>query len=94
MFGAFYLAPSAALVQQLVKVRMRALAAAISMFLINIIGMGLGPQGVGLASDLLRPGFGADSLRYALAVFLVVNVWGAFHYWLAGRALGVTGETA
>lgn len=87
MFGAFYIAPSAALVQQLVDVRMRALAAAISMFMTNMIGMGLGPQGVGILSDLLAPRFGADSLRYALAVFLFVNVWGAAHFMLAGRHL-------
>jgi len=87
MFGAFYLAPSAALVQQLVHVRMRALAAAISMFMTNMIGMGLGPQGVGILSDLLKGHFGPDSLRYALAIFLFANLWCAFHFVLAGRHL-------
>ncbi|MBB83826.1 MAG: MFS transporter [Deltaproteobacteria bacterium] len=87
MFGAFYIAPSAALIQQLVDVRMRALASAISMFMTNMIGMGLGPQGVGIMSDLLEPHFGTDSLRWALVIFLFVNVWGALHFVLAGRHL-------
>lgn len=87
MFGAFYLAPTHALVQQLVKVRMRALAAAIALFLVNMIGMGLGPQGVGMLSDLLGSSFGDQSLRYALTIFLFVNAWCAFHYWYAGRTI-------
>ena len=44
-FGGFYLAPTFAMIQQLVPVQMRAVAAAICLFLLNIIGMGFGPQG-------------------------------------------------
>ncbi len=88
MFGAFYLAPSAALIQELVQPRMRALAAAVAMFMTNMIGMGLGPQGVGILSDVLKPTYGDESLRYALVLFLFVNVWCAFHFVLAGRHLG------
>lgn len=94
LLGGFYLAPSTALIQNLVRPRMRALASAISMFLLNIIGMGLGPQGVGILSDFLAPKFGADSLRYALCIFLVVNLWAAFHFWKAGNYLGSPKETA
>ena len=87
ILSVFYLAPSFALVQGLVEPRMRAVAAAISMFMINMIGMGLGPQGVGSVSDLLTPQFGDDSLRWALTAFLFVNVWCAFHVWWAGRTI-------
>ena len=87
MFGAFYLPPTSALVQQMVKVRMRALAAAISLLLSNLIGMGFGPQAVGLLSDALKPMFGTDSLRWSLIIFLLVNAWCAVHYWLAGRTI-------
>jgi hypothetical protein len=66
---------------------MRATAAAIMLFIINIIGLGFGPQLVGIASDLLRPTFGNDSLRYALMFTSVINVWAATHYILAGYAL-------
>ena len=60
---------------------------AVTLFLLNIIGMGLGPQGVGIVSDLLSDRFGSDSLRYALAIFGMVNIWAAYHYWEAGRCL-------
>ncbi|GAB5454802.1 MAG: MFS transporter [Henriciella sp.] len=91
ILGSFYLAPSTALVQNLVTEPMRTVASAISMFLLNIIGMGFGPQGVGILSDFLAPAYGEDSLRYALAAFTVVNIWGAYHFWRAGVLIGRDG---
>jgi hypothetical protein len=66
---------------------MRAAAAAVLLFVLNFIGMGFGPPAVGALSDLLRGRFGDDSLRYALLVTLLVNLWGAVHYLLAARTL-------
>ena len=86
-FGGFYLAPTFAMIQNLVPVQMRSVAAAILLFLINLIGMGLGPQGVGIVSDLFQPQFGHESLRYSLLIFGCVNLWSAWHYFLAGRTL-------
>ena len=86
-FGGFYLAPTFAMIQSLVPVEMRSVAAAICLFLVNIIGMGLGPQGVGILSDYLAPEYGVESLRYSLMVFGCVNLWAAWHYYLAGRTL-------
>jgi MFS family permease len=86
-FGGFYLAPTFAMIQSLVPVEMRSVAAAICLFLINIIGMGLGPQGVGILSDYLAAEHGQESLRYSLLVFGCVNIWAAWHYYLAGRTL-------
>jgi predicted MFS family arabinose efflux permease len=88
LMGGAYLAPSFALNQSLVPVRMRSVASAILLFVLNIIGLGLGPQLVGLLSDLLQPTYGAESLRYALLSLSLVNVWTAVHYFLAGRTLG------
>jgi MFS family permease len=87
VLGAFYLGPSFAIIQSLTPVAMRATAAAIMLFIINIIGLGFGPQLVGIASDLLMPTFGKDSLRYALMFTSVINIWAATHYILAGYAL-------
>jgi len=61
-----YLAPSLALIHRLVKPNMRAVASSVAMFFLNLIGMGLGPQAVGFASDWLAPTYGDESLRYAL----------------------------
>jgi hypothetical protein len=75
------------MVQQLVPVQMRSVAAAICLFLLNIIGMGLGPQGVGILSDVFAAEHGAESLRYSLMVFSLVNLWCAWHYFMAAKTL-------
>ena len=71
--------------QALVSLRMRAVASAILLFVLNLIGMGLGPYLVGVASDLLAPTFGQESIRYALCLAVLANVWAAGHYFLGAR---------
>lgn len=85
--GAFYLGPSFAATQSLVPPHMRAVAAAVLLFILNIIGLGLGPQLVGILSDWLVPIYEKESLRYALVITSVINLWAAFHYWEAARTL-------
>ncbi len=85
--GATYVGPAFAMTQALVPLRMRARAIAILLFVLNIIGLGLGPPAVGKLSDLLRPAFGADSLRYALTATIITGLTGAFCYWRASRTL-------
>lgn len=86
-FGGFYLAPTFAIVQSLVTLRMRALASSIMLFILNIIGLGFGPQLVGVLSDYFAPEYGQESLRMALLVLTFLNLWCALHYYLAGRTL-------
>jgi predicted MFS family arabinose efflux permease len=87
MVGSLYLGPSLAMVQALVPLSMRTLISAILLFIINIIGLGLGPQAVGILSDALTPNFGSESLRWALFCTGFVNVWSAFHFYRAARTL-------
>lgn len=88
LLGPMYLGPTFAMTQGLVKIRMRAVASAILLFVINLIGLGLGPQAVGLVSDLLTPAYGVDSIRYALlSVVVLGSVWSAIHYLLAARTI-------
>lgn len=86
-FGVLYLGPSFAATQSLVPAHMRAVAAAVLLFIINIIGLGLGPWVVGVMSDLLEPRFGTESLRYALVITAVLNAVAALHYWIASKTL-------
>ena len=86
-FGGFYLAPTFALIQSLVSMRMRALASSIVLFVLNIIGMGFGPQLVGIMSDYFAPEYGKESLRMALFILTFLNLWCAYHYYTAGRTL-------
>lgn len=87
MLGNFYQATTFSQTQGLVELRMRAVAAAVLLFIINIVGLGLGPQAVGIVSDLLKPEYGDDSMRYALMVLSLANVWSAWHYYVAGKHL-------
>ena len=83
-----YLGNSLAMTHALVGLRMRAVASAILFFLINLIGMGLGPWGVGLLSDMLSAELGNESLRYAMLYLLPAAMgWSAVHFLMASRTL-------
>jgi predicted MFS family arabinose efflux permease len=82
----FYLAPVLANTQSLVGLRMRALASALVLFVINLIGLGVGPWLVGQVSDLLQSSLGEESLRYSLVVVCVTALpWAAMHLLFAAR---------
>ncbi|MDH4049214.1 MAG: MFS transporter [Gammaproteobacteria bacterium] len=82
----FYLATTIAQTQGLVGLRMRAVASAILFFILNIIGLGLGPPLAGMLSDALASSFGAESMRYSLLIVTaVISPWSAFHYFIASR---------
>ena len=87
LLGNFYQATTFSQAQGLVGLRMRAVAAAILLFILNIIGLGLGPYLVGVLSDAMSDRFGIESLRYALLAASFVNLWAAAHYYVAGRHL-------
>jgi MFS family permease len=86
-FSGFYLPSSFAMTQSLMPPEKRALASALLLFMINIIGLGLGPFLVGVISDALVSTQGDNSLRYALAIMATLNIWGSAHYFLAGRTI-------
>jgi predicted MFS family arabinose efflux permease len=86
LVGGMWPPPSYAATQNLAPPHMRALASAILLFFLNLIGLGAGPFAVGLLSDWLAPGFGAESVRWALVIPLALNGVGAFCYWRASRS--------
>jgi len=88
VFSNFYLATTFAQVQNLVRLRMRGVASALMLFILNSIGLGLGPQATGILSDLLSPGFGVESMRYALlTVTVVVYPLSALSFFFASRSI-------
>ncbi|MBT5601079.1 MAG: MFS transporter, partial [Gammaproteobacteria bacterium] len=87
ILGGMYLGPSFAMTQALVTLRMRAVASAILLFMLNIIGMGLGPYFVGIVSDFFAPQFAIDSLRYALCIAVLANLWASIHYFRGAHSL-------
>jgi MFS family permease len=87
LFGAMYLGPTFAITQALAPLRMRAVASAFLLFLLNLIGMGLGPWMVGIGSDLLEPRLEEESLRGALVLTVLFNLWSGLHYFIGARTL-------
>lgn len=87
LLGNFYQATTFSQTQGMATLRMRAVASALMLFLLNIFGMGAGPQAVGMLSDLLSDSYGQESLRYSLLIFSFVNIWAAYHFYVAGKYL-------
>ncbi|BFM15005.1 hypothetical protein R50073_11880 [Maricurvus nonylphenolicus] len=73
-----------ALSHGLVSTANRAQATAVLYFVINIIGMGMGPATVGFLSDMLAMPGGGESLRYAMLFAAVFG--GAFAVYFFFRA--------
>jgi MFS family permease len=88
VLAGLYLGPTFAITQALVPPQMRAQAAAVLLLILNLIGMGIGPQVVGVLSDLLAPRFAEESIRYALLGTIAVGaLWSVAHYGVAARTL-------
>ena len=85
--AAVFFGPSFAMTQALATLRMRSVATSVLLFIQTLIGNGLGPSVTGLISDRLNPSFHQNSLRYALVMIGVVNVWAAVHYLMGSRTL-------
>jgi MFS family permease len=82
-----YLGPLLAISHTLVPPAMRSLTSAVLFFVLNIIGLGLGPLTAGLLSDAYVPYFGEDSLRYAMLSVAVLGSPAVLFFMLAARHL-------
>ena len=87
VLGGTYIGTGFAIIQSQVSAKMRAVAAAINLFILNIIGLGLGPTTVGAISDWLQPTLGDGSIGVGLLAMIAIIVWGGLHYWHVGRLL-------
>ncbi|WP_262695808.1 spinster family MFS transporter [Kordiimonas aquimaris] len=87
VLGTLYLAPAIAVTHRLVSPRMRAMSSAVLFFVLNLIGLGLGPVAVGLLSDTLREINGTDSLRLALTIGVCVAFLKGYLFYAGGRRL-------
>jgi predicted MFS family arabinose efflux permease len=83
--GILFIAPTFAIAQALVDPRARAMASAVLMASMFIIGNSFGPTIVGAVSDYLMPTMGRDSLRWALSLTALTNLWGVYHYFRAAH---------
>ena len=81
-----WLGPVFAASQNLVRPR-SGRSSSLMVFVINLIGLGLGPQAVGLLNDGLGPRFGTEAIRYSLSAVAIANLWAAGHFAWAARTL-------
>ncbi len=86
--GAMYVGPMHAMVQSLARVRMRATASAILLFVVNMVGAGLGPLSVGVLTDFVYgPIYGDDAIRYSLLTVGLLGGLASILFWQASRTL-------
>ena len=88
LFLAVYIGPGVAVLHSNVGAHQRATISALFYFVINIVGLGLGPTIIGAISDALSGSLGRDSIGQAmLYVIPTAFAWASLHFFLAGRAL-------
>lgn len=87
LFGAIGSSVAMTAVQSFAEPHRRATAVAIALLITSLLGTGAGPYLIGLASTTLEPGFGKESLRYALLLTPAMLVWSVIHYVLALRTV-------
>jgi MFS family permease len=87
MVGAIHMGPSFAVLHDRIDPSLRPISSAVLLLILNFIGLGLGPLIVGGLSQWVFASAGEHSLRYALATIQLIGIWGAVHYYLAGKEL-------
>ena len=86
--GAIWYGPIFASAQSLVHPQTRAMAAAVLLFIINLIGLGLGPLLVGTFSDIFAQTMGpAEGIRWSMVTFGGVGGIASIAFFLAARTL-------
>jgi len=87
ILNSFYLGPCIALSHALVEPGMRAMTSAVLFFVLNMIGLGLGPFLTGLVSDMLVPAYGDQALRYSMLATTQVYLLALLMFALAAKRL-------
>ena len=73
--------------QNLARPHMRATASAILLFILNLVGLALGPFLIGFSNDLLAARYGELAVRYSLLGVVVLAAAASGPFWLAARTL-------
>ncbi|HEX2794235.1 MAG TPA: MFS transporter [Croceicoccus sp.] len=86
-FAYIWIGPVLTAVQHLVEPRARATASSLFLLINNLIGLGGGIYALGALSDLLKPTYGDEALRYSMLYALALYGLAALLLALAGRQL-------
>ena len=82
-----YVGPLWSTAQNLARPEMRATASALLLFILNLVGLGLGPLAVGALNDLLAPSYGQGAIRWSLLAVVLSGGFASVFYWQASRHL-------
>jgi hypothetical protein len=82
-----YIGPMLAMTQGIVKLRMRATASAILLFILNMVGLGASSIVVGFSNDQIAARFGLEAIRYSLLGVALVGGLASFFLLQASRTL-------
>lgn len=86
--GLAWLGPIISAVQHVVPANMRATASAVFLFIINLLGLGLGTVVLGALSDFLTQAFAQEALRYSILAGTSFYLAAAALCLLSARRLG------
>ncbi|PTS87249.1 MULTISPECIES: spinster family MFS transporter [unclassified Caulobacter] len=90
LLGTLWYGPVYATAQSIVDPAMRATASAVLLFIINLIGLGLGPVAVGALSDILAGPVGlgsAEGVRWALIISSLLGLVAFGLFWQARKTI-------
>jgi len=87
LLGAMYVGPMMSTIQSLVVPNMRATASAINLFVVNMIGLGLGPLIIGYLNDRFAAEYGDEGIRYSLVIMGAIGGLASIAFYLASRNL-------
>ena len=87
LLATMYLGPMLSTIQNLVVPRMRATASAVNLFVVNLVGLGVGPLLMGFLNDQLAADYGEESIRWSMLAVGLVGGLASIGFYAAGRNL-------
>jgi sugar phosphate permease len=88
LLNSMYLAPALAVVQNAVPPGQRTMAGAILLFVLNLVGLGVGPVYVGRIADAMEPAHGHNSLAIGFAAVIPIVAITVLAHLAAAASIG------
>ncbi len=87
LLASMYLGPMLSMIQSLVVPRIRATASAVNLFVVNLVGLGVGPLLMGFLNDQLADDYGQEAIRWSMLFVGIVGGGSSIVFTMAGRNL-------
>jgi len=87
LLGAMYVGPMLSTTQAIVPSSMRATASAILLFVVNLVGLGVGPWATGFMNDFFADQYGVEGIRYSLMTIGLAGGCASVLFWVTSRHL-------